>query len=159
LDLEDDILKKLLSMPHDTVPFQLRYALLLAGLHTTHTGPEERRFSRPSKIEIYIQQNYAREEPLEFNVYEKQTGLELDVYHAGSKLNIELDGPWHNSVMQKRLDALRDQALGNIGIQVSRIPIVGNKNQILQNVHNLVDLVTNPFSTLIRKSSSYTPDK
>eukprot|EP01062_Namystynia_karyoxenos_P070653 TRINITY_DN66014_c0_g1_i1.p1 TRINITY_DN66014_c0_g1~~TRINITY_DN66014_c0_g1_i1.p1 ORF type:complete len:309 (+),score=70.31 TRINITY_DN66014_c0_g1_i1:68-994(+) len=50
------------------------------------------------------------------------SGFEMDI--VCRNVNIELDGPQHNSVGSKRMDALRDAFLKKNGITVHRIPLV-----------------------------------
>ena len=65
---------------------------------------------------------------VEFNTYH-ETGFELDIFHPESRLNIELDGPYHRSRLAR--DNQRDRVLAQHNITVKRLSCVGRSLESL----------------------------
>ena len=59
---------------------------------------------------------------VEFNVYH-ETGFEMDLWHPGFQVNIELDGPSHRLRLIR--DSERDRILTQHGVDVHRVSILG----------------------------------
>ena len=74
---------------------------------------------------------------VEFNVFHK-TGFELDIFHKESRLNIELDGPYHRTRLVR--DSRRDAILAQYGVAVKRVSVVDRSyEQAAMDVLRLLD--------------------
>ena len=74
---------------------------------------------------------------VEFSVYHA-TGFKMDIFHPESRLNIELDGPYHATRLGVR-DGRRDDILAHHNIKVIRVPLIrGSLRYVVADVLRLL---------------------